>query len=87
MQGGDAILLAQSALILFLTIAGPMLIASLVVGVVIGLLQALTQVQEMTLTFVPKLLVLGLVLLLSLPMIGQALNAFMSQLSDKIIAG
>ena len=87
MQGGDAILLAQSALILFLTIAGPMLIASLVVGVVIGLLQALTQVQEMTLTFVPKLLVLGLVLLLSLPMIGQALNAFMAQLSDKIIAG
>lgn len=87
MQGSDAILLAQSALILFLTIAGPMLIASLVVGVAIGLLQALTQVQEMTLTFVPKLLVLGIVLLLSLPMIGQSLDAFMAQLSDKIIAG
>lgn len=87
MQGSDAILLAQSALILFMTIAGPMLIASLVVGVVIGLLQALTQVQEMTLTFVPKLLVLGIVLLLSLPMIGQSLDAFMAQLSDKIIAG
>lgn len=87
MQGSDAILLAQSALILFMTIAGPMLIASLVVGLVIGLLQALTQVQEMTLTFVPKLLVLGIVLLLSLPMIGQSLDAFMAQLSDKIIAG
>ena len=78
---------AQAGLVLLLTICGPMLIVSLVVGVVIGLFQALTQVQEMTLTFVPKLLVMGLVLLLCLPMIGSALSAFMDQISDRIISG
>ena len=83
----DAMELAKAALILVLTIAGPMLIASLIVGVAIGLFQALTQVQEMTLTFVPKLIVLGIVMLMSLPMIGQALSNFMVQLSARIVAG
>jgi len=71
---------------LLLTIAGPMLLASLIIGVVIGLVQALTQIQEMTLTFVPKLLAIGVVLLVSLPMIGAALSAFMVELSSRIIS-
>ena len=83
----DAIEITQAALLLVLTIAGPMLIAALIVGVAIGLLQALTQVQEMTLTFVPKLVVLGVVLLLSLPMIGRALGAFMDRVADAIVMG
>lgn len=83
----DAMEIAAAALMLVLTIAGPMLIAALIVGVGIGLLQALTQVQEMTLTFVPKLIVLGIVLLLSLPMIGRALAAFMDRIADAIITG
>lgn len=78
---------AQAALILLLTVCGPMLLASLIVGVAIGLFQALTQIQEMTLTFVPKLMVMGVVMLLCLPMIGAALSNFMQQISDKIIAG
>lgn len=87
MASTDAIEIARAALTLVLTIAGPMLIAALIVGVAIGLLQALTQVQEMTLTFVPKLVVLGLVLLLSLPMIGQALAVFMDRIADAIVHG
>jgi flagellar biosynthesis protein FliQ len=87
MTSTDAIEIAGAALMLVLTIAGPMLMAALIVGVGIGLLQALTQVQEMTLTFVPKLIVLGVVLILSLPMIGGALAAFMDRISDAIIAG
>jgi flagellar biosynthetic protein FliQ len=87
MNALDAMELAKAALILVLTIAGPMLIASLIVGVVIGLFQALTQVQETTLTFVPKLLVIGVVMLLSLPMIGQAMSNFMAQLTSRIISG
>jgi len=79
--------LAKAAMILVLTIVGPMLITSLVVGVVIGLFQALTQVQEMTLTFVPKLLSLGIVMLLCLPMIGHALARFMDVISNHIING
>ncbi|WP_033921485.1 flagellar biosynthetic protein FliQ [Sphingomonas sp. 37zxx] len=82
-----AIELAKAAMILVLTIVGPMLITSLVVGVVIGLFQALTQVQEMTLTFVPKLMAIGLVMLLCLPMIGTALSNFMGLITDHIVRG
>ena len=74
MTAHDAAEIARTGLVLCLTIAGPMLLTSLVVGVAIGLLQALTQVQEMTLTFVPKLGAMGIVFLLSLPMIGGALG-------------
>ncbi|WP_313433859.1 flagellar biosynthetic protein FliQ [Novosphingobium sp.] len=87
MTSPEAIEIARAALVLVLTIAGPMLSAALIVGVVIGLLQALTQVQEMTLTFVPKILVLGVVMLLSLPMIGHALGAFMDRIADAIVTG
>ena len=83
----DAMEIAHAALILVLTILGPLLLTSLAVGVAIGLLQALTQVQEQTLTFVPKLVAMGLVLLLSLPMIGHALSEFMLQISRRIIQG
>jgi flagellar biosynthesis protein FliQ len=83
----DAMELAKAAMILVLTIVGPMLITSLIVGVVIGLFQALTQVQEMTLTFVPKLLAIGIVMLLCLPMIGHALSSFMTVVSDHIVKG
>ncbi|WP_159980854.1 MULTISPECIES: flagellar biosynthetic protein FliQ [unclassified Novosphingobium] len=87
MNPEQAIELARAALMLMLTITGPMLISALIVGVVIGLVQALTQVQEMTLTFVPKLLVLGVVMLISLPMIGHALGAFMDRIADVIVSG
>lgn len=87
MAPADVIQLAQATLILILTIAGPMLLSSLIVGVAIGLVQALTQIQEMTLTFVPKIVVMGVVMLMSLPMIGQALGNFMTLISERITAG
>ncbi len=87
MDAFQAIEFAKAALMLVLTIAGPMLLASLIVGVAVGLFQALTQVQEVTLTFVPKIAAIGLVMLLSLPMMGRALAAFMARVSDAIIAG
>ena len=79
--------LARAGLVLTLTLAGPMLLTSLIVGVCIGLFQALTQIQEQTLTFVPKIVAVGLVMLLSLPMIGQAMSVFMATISDHIVAG
>ncbi|GGO96841.1 flagellar biosynthetic protein FliQ [Stakelama pacifica] len=87
MEAATAIELARAALVLTLTVAGPMLFGALITGVVIGLMQALTQIQEQTLTFVPKILVMGTVLLLSLPMIGSALGQFMTLVSDHIISG
>ena len=79
--------LARASLILVMTIVGPLLITSLIVGVAIGLLQALTQIQEMTLTFVPKIIAMGVVMLLCLTMIGGALSDFMARISSMIIAG
>ena len=87
MNPSDVIELARAGLVLVLTVAGPMLLTSLIVGVIVGLFQALTQVQEATLTFVPKLLAVGLVMLLSLPMIGHAMSIFMAQIADHIVAG
>lgn len=85
LSSADMLQLARAALMLLLTIAGPMLIASLIIGVAIGLVQALTQIQEMTLTFVPKMIGIGVVLMLGLPMMGRALAAFMEELALRII--
>lgn len=87
MTPAQLISLTESALMLILTIVGPLLLTSLIVGVFVGLLQALTQIQETTLTFVPKLVAMGLVFLLMLPTIGQALGQFMGKISDMIIHG
>ena len=56
MNEGDAIDLVQSAIWMVVVGAGPCVAAAMAVGVVIALLQALTQIQEMTLTFVPKMI-------------------------------
>ncbi len=87
MDPSDATELARAGLVLTLTVAGPMLMVALIVGVVIGLFQALTQIQEATLTFVPKLVAIGLAMLLSLPMIGHSMSAFMAGISDRIVSG
>lgn len=87
MTANDAVEITRAALLVVLTIAGPLLATALIVGVVIALLQALTQVQEQTLTFVPKLIAMGVVLLASLPMIGRAMAGFMAIIADRIIHG
>lgn len=85
MEAGDAIAVARSALLLTLTVAGPLLVVALIVGFVIGLLQAVTQIQEPTLTFVPKLLAMGIVLVLAFPFIGAAMSGFMADIVSRIV--
>ncbi|MDN4632187.1 flagellar biosynthetic protein FliQ [Sphingomonas sp. PsM26] len=87
MNAAAAMEITRAALVLILTVAGPMLGAALVTGLAIGLLQALTQIQEQTLTFVPKLIAMGAMLLLSLPMIGAALSDFMRVIADHVAHG
>ena len=77
---------ARQALWLTLELAGPPLLAMLVIGLVISVVQALTQIQEATLAFVPKLLAMGLVLVLLAPFMGGALRGFSGQLFDRIVA-
>ena len=61
MSDNDVMHLAVQAMILGTKLAGPILIVSLVMGFLISLLQSVTQVQEMTLTFVPKLIAVGII--------------------------
>ena len=60
---------------------------ALIVGVAISLLQALTQIQEMTLVFVPKILAVFIALLLALPFMGDVLQAYMARIADRIASG
>lgn len=62
-----AVDLARNALFLMALLAGPMLVVALVVGLLVSVFQSLTQIQEQTLSFLPKLLAVGGVFLLSLP--------------------
>ena len=67
MTADTAIELCRSAALLSLLLSGPVLLAALAIGLVMGLLQALTQVQDQSLTFVPRFIALTVVLLLLLP--------------------
>ena len=78
------ITLGQRALELATLLSAPLLLASLVVGVLISLFQAATQINEMTLSFVPKLLVLVLVLLLAGPWMLELLVDFTRNLFKDI---
>jgi|TARA_B110000977_G_scaffold65994_1_gene89793 flagellar biosynthetic protein FliQ len=64
MNTSDVITLGQDALLVAAMIAGPLLLGILIVGVAIGLIQAATSVQEMTLSFIPKLILLVVLLFL-----------------------
>ncbi len=72
--------LGRSALLTVLYLAGPMLILSLVVGLVISVFQAATQINEMTLTFIPKLVTIGISLLIFLPWMLNKFESFFFQL-------
>jgi len=87
MNGPEVLDIARSGIFLLLKLSGPLMVAGLVVGVVIALMQALTQIQEMTLVFVPKIIAVFLMLLLTLPFMGQALAAYMDMIFERIIAG
>ncbi len=86
MNSMEVIELIQEALILLLKISAPVMLVALVVGLAIALFQALTQIQEMTLTFVPKIICIFLALMLFLPFMLDSLIIFTEGLADRIIA-
>jgi flagellar biosynthesis protein FliQ len=86
MTSGESIDFARQAIWVLLEVAAPAMLTALVVGLGIGLLQALTQIQEMTLVFVPKIIAIFLVLLLSLPFAGAAMYGLMVDVATKISA-
>jgi flagellar biosynthetic protein FliQ len=86
MTGAETIDFARESIWLLLLLAAPGMLTALFVGVTIGLLQALTQVQEMTLVFVPKILAIFLVLLVALPFAGAAMATYMDGVAARISA-
>lgn len=76
--------LGQQSIYLMLLISAPMLIAGLVVGLGISILQAVTQIHEVTLTFIPKILIVSLALMIALPWMIQKLIDFMTMLMNQI---
>ena len=67
-----------------LLVSGPVLLVSLVVGLVISLFQAVTQIQEFTLTFVPKVIAVFITLFLFFPWIARVLMTYTTDLFNKI---
>ncbi|NGZ05453.1 MAG: flagellar biosynthesis protein FliQ [Magnetococcales bacterium] len=76
--------LVNDALKIALLISAPMLLTALVVGIVISLFQSVTQIQEMTLTFIPKILATFLALSLTLPWMMEILMDYFAKLFDLI---
>lgn len=87
MNSNEAIMIAREAIFVTLKLGAPAMLMALLVGLLISFLQALTQIQEMTLTFVPKVLVILVSLLLFLPFMLQTLIGFTHDLVQHIISG
>ncbi|MGY2049300.1 flagellar biosynthesis protein FliQ [Methylobacterium sp. JK268] len=85
---GLAILdIARDGILTFLKVAGPLMVVALLVGLAVSLLQALTQIQEQTLIYVPKIVAVFAALLLMLPFMGDALSGYMTRIAARIAAG
>jgi flagellar biosynthetic protein FliQ len=84
MDPASTIDFARSAILVLLEIIAPSMLTALVVGLGIGLLQAVTQIQEQTLVFVPKIVAIFVVLLIALPFAGQAMNGLMTDIAGRI---
>jgi flagellar biosynthesis protein FliQ len=76
--------LGRKTLMMVLILSGPMLGLSLIVGLVVSIFQAATQISEMTLTFIPKLVAMGLALLIFLPWMLQLFKSFFIELLEMI---
>lgn len=86
MNGAEVLDIGRDAIWLTLQLSAPVLIVGLVVGVGIGLVQALTQIQEATLVYAPKIVAIFVSLLVFLPLMGALLNGFMTHIAARISA-
>lgn len=87
MTGSEVLDVARDAIWTIVLVSSPLMLVGLIVGVAISLVQALTQIQEMTLVFVPKIIAMFVTLLLALPFMADLLNSYMLRLSSRIIGG
>ena len=87
MTGAETLDVARDAIWTIVVVSSPLMVMGLVVGVVVSLFQALTQIQEMTLVFVPKILAIFVAMLIALPFMADALQSHMSRVAARIAGG
>jgi len=87
MNATDAVDLARETIMVALKLGAPVMLLALAVGLLISFFQALTQMQEMTLTFVPKILVIFVSLLVLMPFMLSTLMDFTQSLFTRIATG
>lgn len=87
MTGAEVLDIAGQGIWTLIIVSMPMMLVGLLVGVVIALFQALTQIQEMTLVFVPKIIAIFVTMLVTLPFLGATMAAYMDRVIDMIIVG
>jgi flagellar biosynthetic protein FliQ len=87
MNQADALEIVQSAIWTVIVASGPAVGAAMLIGIAIALLQALTQIQEITLTFIPKIVAILVVASLTAPFIGSVIFTFAEQLYTRIEHG
>lgn len=83
----DALDMLRAALWTVLVVSAPGVLAAMVIGLAIALLQALTQVQEMTLTFVPKIVAIFVAIVLAAPLMGAELQSLTNLVFARIESG
>lgn len=87
MNGADLIDISRDGLVTFFKVGMPVMLVGLMVGFVISLFQALTQIQEQTLVYVPKVAAIFGSLFIFLPFMSDALAGYMARVAARIIAG
>lgn len=87
MTEADLLEVAREGMVVMIKVSAPPLMAGLAIGLVISLFQALTQIQEMTLTFVPKVIAIFITLLIFLPYMLHTLTDFTRSIMDRAVAG
>jgi len=83
-NGPEVMDIAREAVFTLLQIAGPVMLVGLGVGLLVSVFQSLTQLQELTLVFVPKILAIFASLAILLPFMGSALASFMEGIAQRI---
>ncbi|MFO0295370.1 MAG: flagellar biosynthesis protein FliQ [Rhodospirillales bacterium] len=87
MEVADVLTVSRDAMWVTIKLGAPMMLVGLALGLVVSLFQALTQIQEMTLAFVPKVLAIFVVFLLTLPFMIATLIGFTRELASRIVGG
>jgi flagellar biosynthesis protein FliQ len=87
MSGPEVLDIARDGIWTFFKVGMPVMIIGLIIGFVISIFQALTQIQEQTLVYVPKIVATFLGLLLLMPFMSDAMSGYMTRIATRIIAG